>query len=124
MLKEIPKAQGHRTDMATSSLQDDEVKPKTETVSELGFNRNQVSQFQRMADHEEQVQEAVLDAEAKIGELTAQIPKGAGRPKEKIDNAVENKSCRHRCRTQNQNHPREESRPKRECRGFPCPRYY
>lgn len=39
----------------------------------------------------QEIAEAVLDAEAKIGELTAQIPKGAGRPKEKIDNAVENK---------------------------------
>lgn len=62
MLKEIPKAQGHRTDMATSSLQDDEVKPKTETVSELGFNRNQVSQFQQMADHEADVYKAISEA--------------------------------------------------------------
>lgn len=76
MLKEIPKAT-HKGNQYTGRV---EISPhneatKTATVSELGFNRNQVSQFQQMADHEEQVQEAVLDAEAKIGELTAQIPK-------------------------------------------------
>ena len=48
MLKEIPKAQGKRTDL-TSSRQDDEV-GKRETTDELGFSRNQVSQFQRMAE--------------------------------------------------------------------------
>lgn len=53
MLKEIPKAQGQRSDLETSLPSGQEVKPKAETVKELGFTSKQVSQFQRMADHEE-----------------------------------------------------------------------
>ena len=37
------------------------------------------------------ISEAVLDAEVRIGELVAQVPKAAGRPREIIDTAVENK---------------------------------
>lgn len=62
MLKEIPKAQGKRTDLPTSSSRIEEVKPKSEAAKELGFTRDQVSQFQRMAEHEDIVHEAIAEA--------------------------------------------------------------
>lgn len=37
----------------------EESKTKTETIKELGFNRQQVSEFQRMADHEESKRECI-----------------------------------------------------------------
>ena len=37
-------------------------KSKNETIKELGFSRDQVSQFQRMADHEEIVHAAIAEA--------------------------------------------------------------
>ena len=62
MLKEIPKAQGKRTDLSTSSSRIEEVKPKSEAAKELGFTKDQVSQFQRMAEHEDIVHEAIAEA--------------------------------------------------------------
>lgn len=38
------------------------VKPKMETAKELGFTKNQISQFQRMAEHEDVVHEAIAKA--------------------------------------------------------------
>lgn len=60
MLKEIPSTQGKRNDL-TSSRRGDEV-GKRETTDELGFSRNQVSQFQRMAEHEDAVLDAIAEA--------------------------------------------------------------
>lgn len=34
----------------------------------------------------------MLDAEVKLGELTAALPRASGRPSEKIDSGVENKT--------------------------------
>lgn len=64
MLKEIPSSQGKRTDIETSSLMSEEVKPKpkTEVIEDLGFNRQQASQFQQMAEHEDVVLEAISEA--------------------------------------------------------------
>ena len=62
ILKAIPKSQGARTDTYTSSLHDEEVKTKTAVIGELGFNRNQVSEFQRMADNEQAVRKAMAKA--------------------------------------------------------------
>lgn len=64
MLKEIPSSQGKRTDIETFSPVSEEVKPKPkmEVIQELGFNRQQVSQFQQMAEHEELVYEAIAEA--------------------------------------------------------------
>lgn len=62
MLRELPKAQGKRTDIVTSSPASEEVKPKFVAVEELGFNRQQVSQFQQMAEHEDIVLEAIAEA--------------------------------------------------------------
>ena len=64
MMKEIPSSQGKRTDIETSSPVSEEVKSKTKTevIEELGFNRQQVSQFQQMAEHEDIVLEAIAEA--------------------------------------------------------------
>lgn len=59
MLKEIPKASANQYKSANSSSDE---KAKSEAVKELGFNRQQVSQFQRMASHEDIVHEAIAEA--------------------------------------------------------------
>ena len=59
MLKEIPKASANQYKSANSSSDE---KAKSEAVKELGFNRQQVSQFQRMATHEDIVHEAIAEA--------------------------------------------------------------
>lgn len=59
MLKEIPKAPANQYTSANSTEAE---KPKTETIKELGFSKDQVSQFQRMADHEEIVHAAIAEA--------------------------------------------------------------
>lgn len=61
MMKEIPKAQGKRTDV-TSCPSRQEVETKSETIRELGFTPKQTAQFQQMADHEPQVLEAIAEA--------------------------------------------------------------
>lgn len=61
MLKEIPKAQGKRTDI-TSNPKGQEVETKADTVRELGFTPKQTAQFQQMAEHEEEVHEAIAEA--------------------------------------------------------------
>ena len=67
MLKEIPKATAYNNPSGKSKeAQNHEVvnlgKTKTKTVEELGFNRHQVSEFQRMASHEDIVHEAIAEA--------------------------------------------------------------
>lgn len=59
MLKEIPKANANQYKSATSTQNE---KAKTETVAELGFSKDQVSQFQRMAEHEDIVEQAIANA--------------------------------------------------------------
>ena len=53
MLKEIPKASGARTDLKPNVHEDKRLQTKTEKAEELGFSPKQVSQFQRMAEHED-----------------------------------------------------------------------
>ena len=62
MLKEIPKATPNNNAFHENAPKDNLVKPKAETVKELGFTPKQVSQFQRMADHEEIVHAAIAEA--------------------------------------------------------------
>ena len=59
MLKEIPKATANQYTSANSAAVE---KAKTETAKELGFSKDQVSQFQRMASHEDIVHEAIAEA--------------------------------------------------------------
>jgi phage N-6-adenine-methyltransferase len=66
MLKEIPKdtsfhGNQHKGNVVMSSTSDN-TKTKETVAKELGFTRNQVSQFQRMADHEDVVQKAIVEA--------------------------------------------------------------
>ena len=70
MLKEIPKASGG--DRKSSEIKNDPVdnfdreenaiKPKAQVIQEIGFTPKQVSQFQRMAEHEDIVHEAIAEA--------------------------------------------------------------
>lgn len=67
MLKEIPKVEHsgnqYTQKMETSHKVEESKQPtKTETIKELGFSKDQVSQFQQMADHEEVVHEAIAEA--------------------------------------------------------------
>ena len=75
MLKEIPKASGgdHGNQWTGGKIQpvvnfgnaptdESEQKTKAETIEELGFNRQQASQFQQMAEHEDVVMEAIAEA--------------------------------------------------------------
>ena len=65
MLKEIPKVE-HKGNQYTPKMETsakvEESKTKTETVKELGFSKDQVSQFQQMAEHEDVVMEAIAEA--------------------------------------------------------------
>jgi len=71
MLKEIPKTSGgdrksedfkNRAESNFEPLTDDETKPKKEVIKELGFSKDQASQFQQMAEHEDVVLEAISEA--------------------------------------------------------------
>lgn len=68
ILLSIPKAQGRRTDIETSSNDMEEVKTKSEVVSEMGYTRNDVSDYQRMAQNPEVVQ-MVIDNALENGEV-------------------------------------------------------
>lgn len=67
MLKEIPKVSGgdRKSENFKNQPEMNFDKPKSEVVQNLGFSRNQVSQFQQMADHEEVVHEAIAEAREK-----------------------------------------------------------
>ena len=53
MLKEIPKATPNNNPFHENSPADNLVKTKSDATKELGFTPKQVSQFQRMAEHED-----------------------------------------------------------------------
>ena len=63
MLKSIPKATtNHKAQDLENVSKDNFLKPKAEAAKELGFTQKQVSQFQRMADHEDIVHAAIAEA--------------------------------------------------------------
>lgn len=62
MLKEIPKTSGGTNQYNKDEKSTKVEKSKMETTKELGFNRRQVSEFQRMADHEDIVHAAIAEA--------------------------------------------------------------
>lgn len=62
MLKEIPKTSGGTNQYNKEEKSTKVEKSKMETTKELGFNRRQVSEFQRMADHEDIVHAAIAEA--------------------------------------------------------------
>ena len=68
----MPKQQGARTDLQPlpptgkkldESAAGDKTKPKLEVAADMGFNKNQVAQFQKLADNPDAVQKAIDDAE-------------------------------------------------------------
>ena len=65
ILKEIPKVE-HKGNQYTKKMETppigEDSKTKAETIKELGFTRKQAEQFQRMADHEDVVQKAFVEA--------------------------------------------------------------
>ena len=66
MLKEIPKDTSfhgnQHIEVNSTEVEVTKPKAKTETAKELGFTRHQVSEFQRMADHEDIVHAAIAEA--------------------------------------------------------------
>ena len=62
LLLQIQKQSGARTDLKTYSTNLDEVKTKTEITSEMGMTKDQVSQYQQMAQNPEAVQIAIEKA--------------------------------------------------------------
>lgn len=62
ILKEIPKATPNNNPFHENRPASNLVKTKAEVAEELGFNKDQVSQFQRMAEHEDVVREAMAEA--------------------------------------------------------------
>lgn len=62
MLKEIPKATPNNNPFHENRPETNFVKPKAEVVKELGFTKDQTAQFQQMAEHEEVVREAIVEA--------------------------------------------------------------
>ena len=65
LLAQIPKTPGKRTDLemaATSSTVSEEVKPKTEIVKDLGFSKDQVSDYQTLAKNPEVVEQVLREA--------------------------------------------------------------
>ena len=62
LLLAIPKAQGRRNDISTSSTQVEEVKTKSETISKMGYSKDEASDYQQMAKHPDVVQKVIDDA--------------------------------------------------------------
>lgn len=53
LLLAIPSASGRRTDLETSSERVEKVKTKSETVKEMGYSKDEASDYQQMAKHPE-----------------------------------------------------------------------
>lgn len=62
ILLSIPSASGRRTDLETSSMHIEKVKTKTETVKEMGYTKDEASDYQRMAQNPEIVKRVIDDA--------------------------------------------------------------
>lgn len=62
LLLAIQKQSGMRTDLETSSERVEKVKTKGETISEMGYSKDEASDYQQMAKHPEVVQKVIDDA--------------------------------------------------------------
>ena len=62
LLLTIQKQSGKRTDMATSSEGANEVKTKTEIISDMGMKKTVANEYQQMAQNPEAVQKAIEKA--------------------------------------------------------------
>ena len=68
ILLSIPKAQGKRSDVETSSTDAEEVKTKSETISEMGYTKDEAHDYQQMAKYPEVVQ-MVIDKAIESGDV-------------------------------------------------------
>lgn len=78
LFNQMPKAKENQyTKSAISSCEEkansevEKPKPKMEVAAEMGFNKNQVAQFQKLADNPDAVQKAIDDAETNDEIVTA-----------------------------------------------------
>lgn len=62
LLLSLPTAQGKRTDLQTSVERTTKVKTKAETVSEMGYSKDEAKDYQQMAKHPEVVKKVIQDA--------------------------------------------------------------
>lgn len=62
MLKEIPKATPNNNPFHENRTRADLVKPKSEVLTEIGIKPDTAERFQKMADHEDIVHEAIEEA--------------------------------------------------------------
>lgn len=60
---EIPSARKSETTESESEEEEPPPKPKLEVAAQMGFNKNQVSQFQKLADNPDAVQKAIATAQ-------------------------------------------------------------
>ena len=63
LLLAIPKAQGKRTDI-TSAERPEEVKTKAETISDMGYDRHEATDYQQMAKNPDIVRKVIEEATA------------------------------------------------------------
>jgi len=64
LFSQIPKVQGKRSDVETLSVDANKVKPKSEVLKELGFRRDQVSDYESLAKNPEVVEAVLKEAQA------------------------------------------------------------
>ena len=62
LLMSIPKSSGKRTDLETSSSDVEKVATKSETVEQMGYSKDQVSDYQRMAQNPEIIKLVIAKA--------------------------------------------------------------
>ena len=62
MLKEIPKSSGARTDLEPIRSDADRLKTKKEVLTEIGIKQDTAERYQKMAEHEDIVREALAEA--------------------------------------------------------------
>ena len=64
LLLSLPTAQGKRTDLQTSEEHTTEVKTKAETVSEMGYSKDEAKDYQQMAKNPDIVRKVIEEATA------------------------------------------------------------
>lgn len=64
LLLNLPKQSGLRTDLETSSTQVEKVKTKGETIKDMGYSKDEASDYQQMAKNPDIVRKVIEDATA------------------------------------------------------------
>lgn len=95
LLLAIPSSSGRRTDLETSSTQVEKVKTKTETVNEMGYSKDEVSDYQQMAKNPEIVAKIMNEAIANGDVVTkSQVMKEIAEAKRKAKVEAEEENNR------------------------------